>query len=52
MLAEEFDSVYQTVVFTLYRSANWKCPKCEKVALCCSLVSFVFFIPTFEVKSR
>ena len=43
----EFDGVYQIMVFTLYCSANWKCPKCGKVALCflvlCySLVPFVF----------
>ena len=48
----EFDSVYQSVVFTLYRSANWNCPKCGKVALCCSLVPFVLFIPKFEVRSQ
>ena len=48
----EFDGVYQTMVFTLYHSAKWKCPKCGKVALCCSLVPFVFFIPTLEVKSQ
>ena len=43
----EFDGVYQIMVSTLYRSANWKCPKCGKIALCflvlgCSLVHFVF----------
>jgi len=43
----EFDGVYQIMVFTLYCSANWKCPKCGKIALfflvpCCSLVPFVF----------
>jgi len=26
----EFDGVYQIMVFTLYRSAYWKCPKCGK----------------------
>ena len=43
----EFDGVYQIMVFSLYCSANWKCPKCGKIALCflvlCySLVPFVF----------
>ncbi len=45
----EFDGVYQIMFFffTLYRSANWKHPKCGKIALCfsvlcCSLVPFVF----------
>jgi len=38
----EFDGVYQIMVFTLYHSANWKCPKCGKIALCYSLVPFVF----------
>ena len=46
-LEMEFDGVYQIMVFTLYRSANWKLPKCVKIALCflvlcCSLVSLVF----------
>ena len=52
----EFDGVYLIIVFTLYRSANWKCPKCGKIALCflilcCSFVSFCILIPTFEVKA-
>ena len=43
----EFDGVWQIVVYTSYRSANWKCPKCVKIALCfsvlcCSFVPFVF----------
>jgi len=43
----EFDAAYQIMVFTLYCSANWKCSKCGKMALCfivlcCSLVPFVF----------
>jgi len=38
----EFDGVYEIMVFTLYRSANWKCPKCGKIALCCGLLPFVF----------
>jgi len=43
----EFDDVYQIMIFTFYRSANWKCPKCVKIAmcflvLCCSLLPFVF----------
>jgi len=38
----EFNGVYQIMVFTLYCSANWKCPKCGKIALCYSLVPFVF----------
>ena len=43
----KFDGVYEIMVFTLYRSANWKCPKCGKIALCylvlcCSLLPFVF----------
>jgi len=29
----EFDGVYWIIVFTLYRPANWKCPKCGKIAL-------------------
>jgi len=37
----EFDGVYQIMVFTLYCSANWKCPKCGKITLrflvlCCA----------------
>ena len=39
----EFDGVYQIMVFTLYRSANCKCPKCGKIFLCCSLVPFVLY---------
>ena len=40
-------NVYQIMVFALYRSANWKRPKCGKIALwflvlCCSVVPFVF----------
>jgi len=27
----EFDGVFQIMVFTLYCSANWKCPKCGKI---------------------
>jgi len=44
----EFDGVCQIMVFTLYCSANWKCPKCGEnspvffLILCCSLVPFVF----------
>ena len=43
----EFDGVYQIMVFTLYHSAYWKCPKCGKnnpvfLVLCYSLVPFVF----------
>jgi hypothetical protein len=30
----EYDGVYYIRVFTLYRSASWKCPKCGKIALC------------------
>jgi len=41
-LYQEFDGLYQIMVFTLYYSANWKCQKCGKIALCCSLSSFVF----------
>jgi len=42
-----FDGVYQIMVSTLYCSANWKCPKYGKIALCflvlcCSLMPFVF----------
>ena len=33
----EFD-VYQITVFSLYRSANWNCPKCGKIDVCFSLV--------------
>jgi len=29
----EFDGVYQIMFFTLYFSANRKCPKCGKIAL-------------------
>ena len=29
----EFDGVYRRMVFTLYRSTNWKCLKCGKIAL-------------------
>jgi len=43
----EFDGVHQILVFTFYRSANWKCPKCGKIhvalwflVLYCSLVPF------------
>ena len=43
----EFDGVYQIMVSTLYHSANWKCPKCGKIALCflvlcCSLMLLYF----------
>ena len=43
----EFYGIYQIMVLTLYCSANWKCPKCGKIALCClvlccSVVPFVF----------
>jgi len=43
----EFDGVSQVMAFTFYCSANWKCPKCGKIAmcflvLCCTLVPFVF----------
>jgi hypothetical protein len=43
----EFYGVYQIMFFTVYCSANWKCPKCEKItlcflALCCILVLYVF----------
>jgi len=27
----EFDGGYQIMVFTLYCSANWNCPKCGKI---------------------
>jgi len=42
----EFDGVYWIIVFTLYRSANWKCPKCGKIALCfySSLLQFCAFL--------
>ena len=29
----ESDDVYWIIVFTLYHPANWKCPKCGKIAL-------------------
>jgi hypothetical protein len=57
------DGVYQIVGLTLYRSANWKCTTCGKIALFFFLVlcffslvlqfnAFCFLIPTFEVKSQ
>ena len=53
----EFDGVYQIMVFTLYCSVYWKCPKHGKIALCfVSLVlqfsAFCILIPIFEVKSH
>jgi len=47
----EFDGVYQIMVFTLYCSANWKCTKCGKIALCCSFVHFVFHFPHLKLKA-
>jgi hypothetical protein len=32
-LQMEFDGEYQIMVFTLYCSANWKCPKYGKIAV-------------------
>ena len=51
----EFDGVYQIMVFTLYRSANWTCPKCGEITLCflvlcCSFNAFHILIPTYEFK--
>jgi hypothetical protein len=37
----ESDGVYWIIVFTLYHPANWKCPKCGKIALC-------FFRPVLQ----
>jgi len=53
----EFDGVYQIVIFTFYRSANWKCPKYVKIALCffspmLQFSAFCILIPTLEVKSQ
>ena len=52
----EFDGVYQIMVFTLYQSANWKCPKCGKTALCflvlySSLVPFLLLFPHLKLKA-
>jgi len=52
----EFDGVYQIMVVTLYRSVNWKCPKCGEIALFFSPVlqfsAFCILITMFEVKSQ
>ena len=49
----EFD-VYQITVFTLYHSANWKCPKCGKNSpgFFSPLLQFCIIIPTFEVRNQ
>ena len=39
----EFDGVQQIMIFTLYRSANWKCPKCGKIALCFLVLCLLYF---------
>ena len=53
----ENDSVYQIMFFTLYRSANWKCPKCGKnspvfFSPVLQFSAFCILIPTYEFKSQ